>query len=70
MGSVHEINCDKCSFSANTSDNLTKMVFYEKLDYYDELYCLNCQKIVKVCQRKNGKDMVSMCPECGSNDVF
>lgn len=70
MGSVHEIYCDNCSFSVGTSDNLTKIVFYDNLDYFDELYCLKCQKIVKVCQRKNGKNMVSMCPECGSHDVF
>lgn len=70
MGSVNEINCDNCSFSVTTSDNLTMMVCYDNLDYYDDLYCLNCQKIVKVWQRKNGKDTASKCPECGSHDVF
>lgn len=70
MGSVNEISCDNCFFSVNTSDNLTMMVCNDNLDYYDELYCLNCQKIVNVWQRKNGKDMVSKCPECGSNNVF
>lgn len=70
MGSVNEINCDNCSFSVNTSDNLTMMVCNDNLDYYDELYCLNCQKIVNVWQRKNGKDTVSNCPKCGSHDVF
>ena len=39
-------------------------------NFYNELYCLNCQKIVKVWQRKNGKDMVQKCPECGSRKVF
>lgn len=70
MGSVNEIYCDNCSFSVNTSDNLTMMVCSDNLDYYDELYCLHCQKIVKVWQRKNGKDTASKCSECGSNDVF
>ncbi|WP_321421919.1 hypothetical protein [uncultured Methanobacterium sp.] len=69
MGSVNEINCDNCSFSVNTLDNLTMIVCSENLDYFDKLYCLNCQKIVKVWQRKNGKDTVRKCPECGSNDV-
>jgi hypothetical protein len=70
MGSVNEINCDNCSFSVNTSDNLTMIVCNDKLDYYNELYCLHCQKIVKVWQRKNGKDVIKKCPECGSNKVF
>ena len=70
MGSVNEINCDNCSFSVNTSDNFTMIVCNDKLDYYNELYCLNCQKIVKVWQRKNGKDVIEKCPECGSNKVF
>lgn len=70
MGFVHEFYCDDCSFSVNTSNNLTMMVSDDKLDYYNELYCLNCQKVVKVWQRKNGKDVIKKCPECGSNKVF
>lgn len=70
MGSVSKIECDNCNFSVNTSDNLVMTVCYENLDYYNELYCLNCQKVVKVWQRKNGKDMENKCPECGSHDVF
>ncbi len=70
MGSVNKIECDNCTFSVTTSDNLTMIVCYDKLDYYDELYCLNCQKVVKVWQRKNGKEMENMCPECGSRDLF
>jgi hypothetical protein len=70
MGSVNEFNCDNCSFSVNTSDNFTMIVCDKKLDYYNELYCINCQKIVKVLMRKNGKDMIKKCPECGSYKVF
>ena len=70
MGSINKIECDNCSFSITTTDNLTKIVFYDNLDYYNELYCLNCQKIVNVWQRKNGKDMENKCPKCGSSDVF
>ena len=69
MGSVNEIYCDNCSFSVTTTNNLTMMVSDDKLDYRNDLYCLNCQKVVKVWQRKNGKDMDSKCPECGSNKV-
>jgi ribosomal protein S26 len=55
MGSVNEISCYNCSFSVNTSNNLLMMVCEDNLDYFDDLYCLNCQKIVKVWRRKNGK---------------
>lgn len=70
MGSLNKIQCNNCSFSVNTSDNLTMMVCGDNLDYYNELYCLNCQKVVKVWQRKNGKDMENKCPECGSLHIF
>ena len=70
IGSINEIKCDYCSFSVNTVDNLTMIVCDDNLDYYNELYCLNCQKVVKVWQRKNGKDKENKCPECGSSDVF
>jgi len=70
MGSVNKIECDNCSFSVNTSDNFVMIVCNENLDYFDELYCLNCQKVVKVWQRKNGKEMENKCPECGSDEVF
>lgn len=70
MGSENKIYCDNCSFSVNTSDNFTKMVCYDNSDHYDELYCLNCQKVVNVWQRRNGKDMVNKCLECGSHAVF
>ncbi len=70
MGSVNEINCDNCSFTVTTIDHFTKIVCYDELDYFNDLYCLNCQKIVKVWQRKNGKDLISKCSECGSHDVF
>ena len=70
MGSINKIKCDNCSFSVNTLDNLTMIVCSDNLDYYNELYCLNCQNVVKVWQRKNGKDMEIKCPECGSIDVF
>ena len=69
MGSVNEIYCDNCSFSVTTTNNLTMMVSDDKLDYYNDLYCLNCQKIVKVWQLKNGKDVIKKCPECGSHNV-
>ena len=45
------------------------MVCDDNLDYYNELYCLNCQKVVKVWQRKDGKDLENKCPDCGSSDV-
>ncbi|BDZ68742.1 hypothetical protein [Methanobacterium ferruginis] len=70
MGSVNKIECENCSFCVTTSDNFVKSVCYNNSDYSNELYCLNCQRIVKVWQRKNGKDMKNMCPECGSRDVF
>lgn len=70
MGSVYKIKCDNCSFSVSTSNNLTKIVCEKNLDYYDDLYCLDCKKVVKVWQRKKGKDMENKCPECGSRDVF
>jgi len=70
MGSINKIECDNCSFAVNTSDNFTMMVCSDNLDYYNSLYCLNCQKVVKVWQCKNGKDMENKCPECGSSDVF
>ena len=70
MGSINKIICNNCSFSVNTSDNLLMIICEKNLDYYDELYCLNCQKVVKVWQRKNGKDMEKKCPECGSTDLF
>ena len=70
MGSVHEIKCDNCTFSVQTSDNYTMIVCYEQLDYYNMIYCLNCQKIVKVWQRKNGKDTINKCPKCGFNQDF
>lgn len=70
MGSVHEIYCDNCYFAVTTSNNFTMIVCSDNLDYYNELYCLNCQKVVKVWQRKNGKETVSMCSECGLNNVF
>ncbi len=70
MGSINKINCDNCFFLVNTADNLTMIVCDDNLDYYNELYCLKCQKVVRVWQRKNGKDMENKCPECGSNDLI
>lgn len=70
MGSVNIINCDNCSFSVNTSDNFTMIVCSDELDYYNEFYCLNCQKVVKVWQRKNSKEMVYKCPKCKTNIFF
>lgn len=70
MGSVNKIDCDNCSFSVLTSNNLVKAVCNNNSDYYDELYCLDCQKVVEVRQRNNGRNMANKCPECGSRDVF
>ena len=70
MGSMNIIKCDNCSFSVSTTDNLTMIVCGDNLDYFNKLYCLNCQKVVKVWKRKNGKDMENKCPKCGSDDVF
>lgn len=70
MGSIDKIVCDNCSFLVYTHDNLIMSVCDGNLDYYDELYCLNCQKVVKVWKRKNGKEMEDKCPECGSRNVY
>ena len=67
---MNEIKCNNCSFSVITSNNLTMIVCGDNLDYFNELYCLNCQKAVKVWQRENGKNVESECPECGSNDLI
>ena len=68
MGSVNEISCDNCSFCVTTKNNCVMSTDFG--NFYNDLYCLNCQKIVEVWQRKNGKDMVQKCPECGSHKVI
>ncbi len=70
MGSMNKIVCDNCYFSVCTRDNLTMMVCYDNSDYFDNLYCLDCQKVVRAWQRKNGEDMEEKCSKCGSRDVY
>ena len=55
MGSINEIKCNNCDFSVNTSDNFIMMVCDKNLDYYNELYCVDCEKIVKVGNVKMAK---------------
>ena len=73
MGEGHDITCDNCFFHESTSHNLTMSVCEYDLDYYLELYCLDCQKVVKVWARKNGKEIPQderKCPKCNSSDIF
>lgn len=71
MGEIHIITCDNCSFSTRTVNWI--LMSTGNSDYNNELYCLDCQKIVKVCQRKNGKLISSIkqkCPCCNSHNIF
>ena len=72
MGEIHLINCDNCSFSVKTANNLLMSTC--GLDYHDDMYCLECQKVVKVLRQiKNGEYMPRTdlkCPECKSHNIF
>lgn len=46
------------------------LVYDYKKDYYDKMYCLRCQEVVRVWRCKDGREMVEKYFQCGSHDVF
>ena len=70
MGSICSIYCNKCHFAVTTENNLLMSTSEYNLDYFDKLYCSDCQKVVKVWIRKNGKNMEHKCPKCDSHNIF
>ena len=72
MGTVNIIKCDTCSVSFKTVDNFNGL-FYQTngpYDFYDELYCPKCEKVVKVWIEKDGKILDRICPICESSNLF
>jgi len=73
MGGIYLSKCDNCSFSVETADNLLMSTSEFELDYYDDMYCLDCQKVVKVWQQKNGESIPESnqkCPKCKSPNIY
>jgi len=71
MGSVYGIKCDNCYFFVTTEDYLVKSMCESglNLDYSDDLFCLDCQKVVKVWRCGNGKSKKNI-PKYIESNVF
>ncbi len=70
MGSINEISCDNCDFKLTTNDNTLRSVCEIHLDYYNKLYCTDCNKVVKIWKRQNGEEFEDICPMCNSQNVY